>query len=1255
MARSMSTTLVTKHRRADRSKKQEKSKPGSRLGKLDESMMKRVHSAPGLADQDVEASLPKIKIGICAMDKKAKSKPMKAILQRLLAFGEFETELFGDDNILNNPVSQWPNCDCLLSWHSEGFPLKKAQQYAALRKPYLINDMLMQDILLDRRKVYQQLQKSGIPVPLHIIVDRDSLSGDQKDPEGFVETEDYVELNGVQVKKPFVEKPVNGEDHNIHIYYPHSMGGGVKKLYRKVENRSGDYDPNHPGSIRRDGSYIIEEFLTTGGTDVKVYTVGPRYAHAEARKSPVVDGKVTRSADGKELRFPVLLSPQEKEIARMVCLAFGQKVCGFDLLRSERGKSYVCDVNGWSFVKNSDKYYDDVAVCLRGIILAALAPAYAARNSRQYYDDTAGILRNVILSAIAPHRMSASPMPQGGFTRQDNAAGPTVLPMSSPLDEPMFSAFDDDVADSAEEGHEELRCVLAVVRHGDRTPKQKMKMKITQAPMLDLLHRHIDGKGKQAKLKSPNELQELLDATHHILGELEKEHKAHKAPQGVDALKPDADADELREKFRIVRTVLEQGGSFAGINRKVQIKPLKWSQPEEGSKEEPRVTEALLILKHGGVLTHAGRQQAEDLGKLFRMVMYPRYGPAGNGFLRLHSTYRHDLKIYTSDEGRVQTSAAAFTQGLLDLEGTSLTPILVSLVKKDAGMLDAFGKGASEDIQLAKSELYSQMTWDRDSKSSAFAEPQVTTTLPSPPPSPKPRKASLEETSVESPLASPRSAKSLDLTHQSASSPSAQSALKSPQGRGITSRPSFSDAKSPPARVASRSILESSSRSNIHEALANYRSGAEMSAPTSRRQTGDGDRPKIHPMPHNPLSLLTKLTAFIKVLVEQLRQQCLEEKVDKHAEAVKAYSALTQSPKEWTQEGGVPCGGERLLLMFDRWRKLLKAFYNEKKKQYDISKIPDIYDSAKYDAIHNSHLPLDLQPVYQTAKVLAEAVIPNEYGIDPAQKLRIGSKICNALLGKLLADLANMRDESLATAGEETPTDEASPYGNPDEGDLGSVSMQDSSRTSEAASQSGVQGEALGASGSLHSQKSGLIGTEDSPEDGEDPESEVDKETIHRLCPTYATDINSPLRHVRTRIYFTSESHVHSLINVLRFSHLAGVDNGGPVSAMVSEEAQQLLHDATELDYLTHIIIRMYENKRVPVDSPQRFRVELLFSPGASFNPYEVVPLHKDHTLPVQPRACLHKGKEVYLSQLEQLCVPHSTPTKASTYTYSMF
>lgn len=50
----------------------------------------------------------------------------------------------------------------------------------------------------------------------------------------------------------------------------------------------------------------------------------------------------------------------------------------------------------------------------------------------------------------------------------------------------------------------------------------------------------------------------------------------------------------------------------------------------------------------------------------------------------------------------------------------------------------------------------------------------------------------------------------------------------------------------------------------------------------------------------------------------------------------------------------------------------------------------------------------------------------------------------------------------------------------------------------------------------------------------------------------------------------------------------AGAGNGSNVTPIVSEEAQKGLHDTTELDYLTHIIIRMYENKRcVPGKSMQ--------------------------------------------------------------------
>ena len=48
----------------------------------------------------------------------------------------------------------------------------------------------------------------------------------------------------------------------------------------------------------------------------QVYAVGPDYAHAEARKSPVVDGKVLRNARGKESRYPLILHSAEKEVAR---------------------------------------------------------------------------------------------------------------------------------------------------------------------------------------------------------------------------------------------------------------------------------------------------------------------------------------------------------------------------------------------------------------------------------------------------------------------------------------------------------------------------------------------------------------------------------------------------------------------------------------------------------------------------------------------------------------------------------------------------------------------------------------------------------------------------------------------------------------------------------------------------------------------------------------------------------------------------
>lgn len=72
---------------------------------------------------------------------------------------------------------------------------------------------------------------------------------------------------------------------------------------------------------------------------------------------------------------------------------------------------------------------------------------------------------------------------------------------------------------------------------------------------------------------------------------------------------------------------------------------------------------------------------------------------------------------------------------------------------------------------------------------------------------------------------------------------------------------------------------------------------------------------------------------------------------------------------------------------------------------------------------------------------------------------------------------------------------------------------------------------------------------------------------MNQLHPKYSSGIQTPGRHVRTRLYFTSESHIYSLLTVLKFGKLFDAADEQWTKSL------NYLNTVPELNYLTQIVI----------------------------------------------------------------------------------
>ena len=123
--------------------------------------------------------------------------------------------------------------------------------------------------------------------------------------------------------------------------------------------------------------------------------------------------------------------------------------------------------------------------------------------------------------------------------------------------------------------------------------------------------------------------------------------------------------------------------------------------------------------------------------------------------------------------------------------------------------------------------------------------------------------------------------------------------------------------------------------------------------------------------------------------------------------------------------------------------------------------------------------------------------------------------------------------------------------------------------------------------------------------------------------------VKSNWRHVRSRYYFTSASHMYTLLNILKL---------GTDSILIDEkdrEVKDRLDSILRLDFMSNFVFRLFENlKAEKLDDPSRFRLEIMVNRGSRINREGILKV-KDHIIEVKMENYLDLNKNLTLEKID--------------------